>query len=172
MIVHRADLPDLPTDCNQLVKWGLVDEVSGVVLAIPSQVWAKRIRSDWCALNKTKYLVDMAECWFCEPAQAGNELFNGYFLRQNLCTHVLPVPSIARLLFQKHAIPVRIKPVCSFDRMPVGCQYRLSSSESTYQHQQRGLRQVEIGKQCADNPESVSRINKDASFSATRTYFA
>src|SRR5215470_11196384 len=114
----------------------------------------------------------MAESWFGEPAQACDELFNGYFLRQNLCTHVSPVPSIAPLLFQKHAIPVRVKPVFLFDRMPVGCQYRLSSSESTYQHQQRGLRQVEIGKQCANNPEFASRINKDARFSGTRTYFA
>src|SRR5205809_8028606 len=53
MIVHRADLPDLPTDCNQLVEWGLVDEVSGVMLAIPGQIWPKRIRSDRCALKKT-----------------------------------------------------------------------------------------------------------------------
>src|SRR5438270_9713822 len=28
MIVHRADLPDLPADCNQFVKWRLIDEVS------------------------------------------------------------------------------------------------------------------------------------------------
>jgi len=90
MIVHRADLPDLPTDCNQLVKWSLVDEVSGVMLAVPGQIWTKRIRSDGCALNKTKYLVDMTECWFGEPAQACDELLNGYFLRQNLCTLVSP----------------------------------------------------------------------------------
>src|SRR5439155_9937643 len=93
MIVHRADLPDLPTDCNQFVKGRLIDEVSGVMLAVPRQVWAKRIRSDRCALNKTKYLVHIAEYWFGEPAQACDELLNGYFLRRNWAPHV-PRPRV------------------------------------------------------------------------------
>src|SRR5262249_27574254 len=38
MVVHRARLPNLPADRNQLVQRRLVDQVPSVVLTVPSQI--------------------------------------------------------------------------------------------------------------------------------------
>ena len=38
MIVHRTALAYIPADGEEFVELGLVDEVAGVVLAVPGQI--------------------------------------------------------------------------------------------------------------------------------------
>src|SRR5271166_3070655 len=50
--------------------------------------------------------------------------------------------------------------------MMVGAEDKIGSGEGRDQHEQRGLRQVEIGQQCADDAETVARIDKDVGIAA------
>src|SRR5690348_75506 len=112
----------------------------------------------------------MAECGLGEFSQLCDKLLDRHLPRQNLCTHVSPLPSISPLRFQKHAIAVGIKSVFLLNRVAISGQHPLRACKSTHQHQQRRLWQMEVGKQCADNPKFVSRIDKDAGFSRSRTH--
>jgi hypothetical protein len=46
MIVDRTHLTDFPADRDQLIKRRLVDEVAGVMLAIPGQIWTEGVRGN------------------------------------------------------------------------------------------------------------------------------
>lgn len=51
--------------------------------------------------------------------------------------------------------------------MTISVEHSLLTSESAHQHQQRGLRQVEVGEQCTDYAEFISRVDKDIGLTAS-----
>ena len=61
VVVHRTRLADLPADGNQFVERRLVNQVAGVVLAVPGQVGRQGVGRNRSALQKTDDLVDPAE---------------------------------------------------------------------------------------------------------------
>ena len=52
--------------------------------------------------------------------------------------------------------------------MAISVEHSLLASESAHQHEQRGLRQMEIGEQRAHHSEFIARIDKDVSLAASR----
>src|SRR5690606_26582481 len=71
-------------------------------------------------------------------------------------------PFMPPLLHQQHAIAVAEKAVFFAHGFGVGAEDQLASGEGAHQHEQRGLRQVEIGQQRAHRAEFIRRVNKNA----------
>jgi len=61
--------------------------------------------------------------------------------------------TIRSTLFDEHAVSIGIKAVALGDGVGVGAQDVFFSTEGADQHEQRGLRQVEICKHCLDHLE-------------------
>src|SRR5262249_938719 len=88
----------------------------------------------------------------------------GYW-KESEATHLFGLEAILEapfFSFNPHAIPVRKKPVSLRDRMLVGAENVLPPGECRNQHQQSGLRQMEIRQQSPNHAELKSRIDKDA----------
>ncbi len=71
-------------------------------------------------------------------------------------------------LLHEHAIAIRIESVALGDGMTIGVEHPLLAGEGAHQHEQRGLRQMEIGEQRAHHPEFKARIDKNVSLAASR----
>ena len=67
MIVNRADLADLPANGDKFVKASLVDQIAGVVLAVPGEIRRERvgIRPDFAFRNSRS-------CSVSSKAASGN----------------------------------------------------------------------------------------------------
>src|SRR4051812_20760654 len=68
------------------------------------------------------------------------------------------------LLFEKHAIAVRVKTILLLDCMDVSVEDKVTSSEGGDEHQQRALRQMEIREHGANDAKLVSGINEKVGF--------
>jgi hypothetical protein len=77
MIVHRADLPDFPTNGNQLVQRRLVNQIAGVVLAVPADVGGQSPRCHRRLFKEGKNFTCVIEGGLGELVQLGDELLNG-----------------------------------------------------------------------------------------------
>src|SRR5574340_1669657 len=74
--------------------------------------------------------------------------------------------------FDQHGIPVTEKPVPLRHRVAVGTPNVVQATESRYQHQQGGARQVKVGEQALHHLEVVARENEDIGFTVTRLQLA
>ncbi len=50
--------------------------------------------------------------------------------------------------------------------MPISAQHSFPAGQRADQHEQRGLRQVEVGQQGVDDEEAIARIDEDIGFAA------
>src|ERR1700722_12113988 len=73
-----------------------------------------------------------------------------------------------RRLRQEHAVSVGEEAITCFDCVVVGCKHLLASTEGAYQHQQRGLRKVEVRQECVYDLELVSGRDEDVGCSGMR----
>jgi hypothetical protein len=68
------------------------------------------------------------------------------------------------VLFNPHAIPVRKEPVSFLHGMLIRPENAFAPREGRYQHQKRGLREVEVREQGAGHAKLESGIDKDVRF--------
>ena len=74
------------------------------------------------------------------------------------------------MLLDEHAVSIGVEPVAFSDRVLVGAQDVFFAGERAYQHQQSGLRKVEICEQGIDHFEFEPRINKNVGRSCSGKY--
>src|SRR4051812_41315387 len=67
-------------------------------------------------------------------------------------------------LLDEHAIAVREEAVALADGVLVGGEDAVASGEGGDEHEERRLRQVEVGEQRAHDAEVEARVNKDVGF--------
>jgi len=82
VVVHGAGLADLPADRDQLIKRSFVDQVSGIVLAIPGEIGSKGFGMDRSVLQECAKLLNLVEGRIGQIAEFGDErvdwgLFDG-----------------------------------------------------------------------------------------------
>src|SRR6266536_189776 len=99
MIVNGADLADLPANCYELVQGCLVNQIAGVVLAVPADIRDQRLRRDGCMFEEGKNVSGVIECRFRKFVQLRNEILNGKLFRNNLRCHTFT--SASKLLNYK-----------------------------------------------------------------------
>src|SRR5258708_23459155 len=90
MIVHRADLADVPTDGDQLIQRRLVDEVTRVMLAIPSHVRWEGVGRNGSALQEGEDVAGAIECILREFVQLGDETLDGDLFGNYMGSHKSP----------------------------------------------------------------------------------
>ena len=88
MIVDGTHLPDFPANRNQLIECRFVDEITGIVLALPVQIWRECLRLDRRALQKSENLIRVNECSFRELPQLGNKVLDRERLRDDGSRHI------------------------------------------------------------------------------------
>ena len=66
----------------------------------------------------------------------------------------------------KHAIAIRVEPICLLYGIFIRCQGLLASGEGRDQHDEGRFRQVEVSQHGADQPKFESRVDKDVGFAA------
>jgi hypothetical protein len=76
VVVDGAGLADLPTDGHQFVKRSFVDEVAGVVLAIPDEIGSEGIGIQRCVLQELADSLGLIKSRFRKLAQLGDEILN------------------------------------------------------------------------------------------------
>jgi len=77
VVVDGTDLADFPADGDEFVESSFVDQVAGVVLAVPSEIGTERIWIDWGILEEFAEFFGLIECGFGELAEFGDELVDG-----------------------------------------------------------------------------------------------
>src|ERR1700692_1000671 len=68
--------------------------------------------------------------------------------------------SPATFLLHEHAVSVRIESISRVDRMSISAHNQFLPSQCAHQHQQAGLRQVEIRQQRIHHAKPVAGINE------------
>src|SRR5580692_3605998 len=76
VVVDRASLADLPTDGDQFVERIFVDQVAGVVLAIPGQIGGQRVGAERGVLEESAELLGFVERGLGELAELGYEILD------------------------------------------------------------------------------------------------
>jgi hypothetical protein len=79
MIVDGADLADVPTNGHQFECLRLVDEVAGIVLAVPEEIRGKTIRVDGTGTQDLTDTVDVGEGALGESFKLLDELLDRNF---------------------------------------------------------------------------------------------
>src|SRR5579875_1233729 len=74
----------------------------------------------------------------------------------------------AYLLQNQHAVAVAVETIPFFDGMTVGTEYQVAPGKRRDEHQQGGVRQVEIGQLAEYALESISRQDKQLRLTARR----
>jgi hypothetical protein len=82
VVVHGAGLADLPADGEQLIDRSFIDQVAGVVLAIPGEIGSEGFGMDRSALQECAKLLNLVEGRIGQFAEFGDErvdwgLFDG-----------------------------------------------------------------------------------------------
>ena len=77
MVVDRADLARFPADGDQFIKAGFVDQIAGVVLAVPREIRGKRFGRYGRAFQEVQDFVGATKRRFLKFAQLGNKVLNG-----------------------------------------------------------------------------------------------
>lgn len=82
VVVHGAGLADFPADGEQFIKRSFIDQVAGVVLAIPGEIGSERLGMDWSVLQECTKLLNPVEGRVWQLAELGDEgvdwgLFDG-----------------------------------------------------------------------------------------------
>jgi hypothetical protein len=81
MIVHRADLANFPADGDQFVERGLVDQISGVVLAVPSEIGREGFWRDRRGFHETNDRIGAVESGRGKLTQFRNKIADRYIPR-------------------------------------------------------------------------------------------
>src|SRR5580700_9158519 len=76
MVVNGAGLADLPADGEQLVEMGFVDQIAGIVLAVPGEIGRQRIGIERSVSQKLVELLGFVEGGLGEFAQLAYEMLN------------------------------------------------------------------------------------------------
>ena len=76
MVVNRTGLPNVPTDGDQFVERSLVDQVAGIVLAVPGDVRSERVGVERSVSQKLAKLLSFIEGWLGELAKFGDEILD------------------------------------------------------------------------------------------------
>ena len=81
MVVDGTGLADFPADRQEFVERGFVDQVAGVVLAVPGEVGGERIGIDGGVLEEFFELLGMVESGLRKAAELGDEImdWNGLY---------------------------------------------------------------------------------------------
>src|SRR5699024_6682910 len=64
-------------------------------------------------------------------------------------------------LLDKHGVSKRKEAITLFHRLLISRQHMLSASQGRHQHNQRRLRQMEVGNQTVQDLKAISRIDED-----------
>jgi hypothetical protein len=83
VIVHGAGLADLPTNGDQLIKRSFIDQVTGVVLAIPGEIGSERLGMNRRVLEERAKLLNLVEGRVGQLAEFGDEGVDGGLFRGN-----------------------------------------------------------------------------------------
>src|SRR5947207_15162551 len=75
--MHRADLPYFPANSNQLVKRRLINQIAGVMLAIPADVRNQRFGGHRRLFEEGKKLPSVTEGSLRKLVQLGDEILYG-----------------------------------------------------------------------------------------------
>src|SRR5438309_11763795 len=89
VIVHRADLADFPTNSNQLVQRRLIDQIAGVVLAIPADIRRQGLWRDSRMTKERKDLARAIEGSLWKFVQLRDKVLYGKLLRNGVRGHEL-----------------------------------------------------------------------------------
>src|SRR5437763_6965549 len=73
--------------------------------------------------------------------------------------------------FHEHAVPVRIEAVALCNRVVISAEDVFCSAQGADQHQQSGLRQVEVRQESIDDQELVSGIDEQVGIALCRCNF-
>src|SRR5258708_38999448 len=117
---------------------------------------ASRTRASVRTLTMTVAPDSASPCAIANPMPAVEPVTIAVFpsRRISMCAFLLKVFGCSKfeVLFNKHAIAVREKPVLLFDGVVVRLQDFLSTRKGRYQHEQRGFRKMKIRQQRTDHP--------------------
>src|SRR5579862_8407193 len=72
----------------------------------------------------------------------------------------VPVFSLSSFLFEKHAVPVGIEPIVLPDCVLIRVKNIVFPAQCAYQHQERGLRQMEICQKGSNDAKLIARIDE------------
>jgi hypothetical protein len=81
MVVDGAGLADFPADGDEFVERSFVDEITGVVLAVPGEVRGKRIRTEGRVLKELTKLFGLIEGGLGKLAELRNKSLDGDLLK-------------------------------------------------------------------------------------------
>src|SRR5262245_22882312 len=88
MIVDRRVLPHVPTDGDEFVKLGLVDQVARVMLPVPAHIRVKRLSPNWMLFEVAEDLRHGLEAARRKLTQAGNKFVDRNSSCQICSSHV------------------------------------------------------------------------------------
>ena len=74
MVVHGTGLADLPADGEQFIERSFVDQVAGVVLAIPGEIGSERLGMHRSVLKECTKLLNLVEGRVGQFAEFGDEI--------------------------------------------------------------------------------------------------
>src|SRR6185312_2099317 len=77
VIVDRTGLSYLPAYGNQFIKCSLVDQVAGVVLPVPKQIWRERLGAHGMGAQEFMHVFYLVESAGRELTQLGDKFLNG-----------------------------------------------------------------------------------------------
>ena len=77
MVVNGADLADFPADGQEFIEVRFVDQVAGIVLAVPGEVRSEGFGVDGRGLQEGAELLGLVEGGLGELAELGYEVFYG-----------------------------------------------------------------------------------------------
>jgi len=72
--VNGAGLADFPTNGEQFVERSFVDQIAGVVLAVPGEIGRERLGVERGSLQKRAELLGAVKSCFRELAEFGDEI--------------------------------------------------------------------------------------------------
>ena len=96
-------------------------------------------------------LLGFVECGFGELAELGDEILYWNLLYRGGHGLLPKEYNAAGVSFEEHAVSVGVEAVAIGDCVFVGAEDVLASTEGAYQHEQGGLRQVEVGQHRFDH---------------------
>jgi hypothetical protein len=77
VVVHGTGLADFPADGDEFVERSFIDQIAGVVLAVPGEVGSERVGVERCVAKEFAELPGFIEGGSGEVAELGDEILDG-----------------------------------------------------------------------------------------------